>query len=79
MFVYRNETIFQSTRKKKGATLKTKHDTFVERLRGPMNQDILEELANRNQARVNQIIADMGANWIGHPSRRIQRKEDTAA
>lgn len=79
MFVQRNDTIFEPTRKKKGSTMKFKKDAFVERLRGPMSRDILEELAKRNQARVKQVIADMGNKWIGHPERRVQRKEEPAA
>lgn len=79
MFVQRNDTIFESTRKKKGSTMKFKEDVFVERLRGPMNRDVLEELARRNKARVNSIIADMGAKWIGHPQRRVNRKEEIIA
>jgi hypothetical protein len=78
MFVQRNDTIFEPTRKKKGSTMKFKNDAFVQRLRGPMGQDVLEELAKRNQARVKQIIAAMGEKWIGHPSRRTQRKEETS-
>jgi hypothetical protein len=77
MFVQRNNTIFESTRKLKGSIVKTPHDDFTPRLRGPMSFDLLEELGRRNQARVKQIIADMGNKWIGHPSRRIQRKEET--
>jgi hypothetical protein len=79
MIVTRNQQLFESTRKKKGSTMKFKSDSFIERLRGPMNQDVLEELAKRNQARVKKIIAEMGEKWIGHPSRRTQRKEDAAA
>lgn len=79
MFIRRNDTIFEPTRKMKGSTMKFKEDMFVERLRGPMNQDVLEELSRRNKARVNKIIADMGENWIGHPNRRINRKEERVA
>lgn len=76
MITTRNDQLFEPNRKKKGSTLKFKNDTFVQRLRGPMNRDLLEELANRNQARVKEIIADMGSKWICHPSNRVQRKED---
>lgn len=74
MIICRNTTIFESNKKLKGAVMKT--DAFTERLRGPMSSDLLEELAARNQKRVKRLIAEMGEKWIGHPSRRIERKEE---
>jgi hypothetical protein len=57
----------------KAASSKEK-DKFLERLRGPMTYDVMEELGKRNQARVKKIIAEMGNKWIGHPEHHVKRK-----
>lgn len=80
----RGDTVFQSTKKLKGSTMKAtlnRRDPFVERLRGPMSYDVMEELAKRNEARVKKIIAEMGTKWIGHPDHKIKvnKREEALA
>jgi hypothetical protein len=41
-------------------------------LRGPMGNGILEELRERNQVRVNEIIKRMGSEWLGHKDRKAR-------
>jgi hypothetical protein len=84
MFIQRGDTLFQSTKKLKGSTMKTsthRTDPFIERLRGPMSYDVMEELAKRNEARVKKIIAEMGDGWIGHPDHKIKvsKREESLA
>lgn len=58
-----------------------RRDPFIDRLRGPMSYDVMEELAKRNEARVKKIIAEMGAKWIGHPDHKIKisKREEAIA
>ena len=49
-------------------------DKFIEQLRGPLTYDIMEELGKRNEARVKQIIKNMGTKWLGHPDNAVQHK-----
>ena len=51
-------------------------DKFIEQLRGPLTYDIMEELGKRNEARVTQIIKDMGTKWLGHPDNAVRHKRE---
>ena len=58
-----------------------RRDPFIDRLRGPISQDVKDELTKRNEARVKKIIADMGDKWIGHPDHKIKvvKREEALA
>jgi hypothetical protein len=82
MFFQRGDTLFQSTKKLKGSTMKPnlqRRDQFIDRLRGPISRDVMDELNKRNQVRVKKIIADMSDKWIGHPNHKIKvtKREET--
>lgn len=62
----------------KTSTSKEK-DKLIERLRGPITYDVMEELGRRNEARVKKLIAEMGTKWIGHPARHVERKVEGSA
>jgi hypothetical protein len=83
MFSQRGDTVIQPIKKLKGSIMKTASskdkDKFIERLRGPITYDVMEELGKRNQARVKKIIAEMGAKWIGHPDHHVKRKSEDSA
>ena len=78
MFVRRGDVLFQSTKKFKGSTMRnaiasgSAHDPFIEQLRGPITQDVMDTLRERNAARVRKIIKEMGNKWIGHPDHKIK-------
>ena len=73
MFTQRGDVIVQPIKKLKGSVMKS-DDKFIEQLRGPLTYDIMEELGKRNEARVKQIIKDMGTKWLGHPDNAVQHK-----
>jgi hypothetical protein len=75
MFTQRGDVIVQPIKKLKGSIVKT-DDKFIERLRGPLTYDIMEELGKRNEARVKQIIKDMGTKWLGHPDNAVPHKRE---
>ncbi len=77
MFTQRGDVIVQPIKKLKGSIMKS-NDKFVEQLRGPLTYDIMEELGKRNEARVKQIIKEMGTKWLGHPDNAVQRKQREA-
>ena len=83
MISQRGDTVIQPIKKLKGSTMKAasskEKDKFIERLRGPMTYDVMEELGKRNQARVKKIIAEMGNKWIGHPEHHVKRKVEGSA
>jgi len=76
MIVRRNTTIFDSTRKLKGALMNQPTSDIVKRLRGPASRDLYDELASRNRERVRKAIEEMGNRWIGHPDRFVTKKEE---
>jgi hypothetical protein len=80
MFSQRGDTVLQPIKKLKGSIMKAaQKDKFIERLRGPITYDVMEELGKRNEARVKKLIAEMGSKWIGHPDNHVNRKTDGTA
>ena len=75
MFTQRGDVIVQPIKKLKGSIMKS-DDKFIEQLRGPLSYDIMEELGKRNEARVKQIIKEMGAKWLGHPDNAVRHKRE---
>jgi hypothetical protein len=75
MFTQRGDVIVQPIKKLKGSIMKS-DDKFIEQLRGPLTYDIMEELGKRNEARVKQIIKEMGTKWLGHPDNAVRHKRE---
>ena len=75
MFTQRGDVIVQPIKRLKGSIVKS-DDKFIEQLRGPLTYDIMEELGKRNEARVKQIIKEMGTKWLGHPDNSVPHKRE---
>ena len=76
MFTQRGDVIVQPIKRLKGSIVKS-DDKFIEQLRGPLTYDIMEELGKRNEARVKQLIKEMGTKWLGHPDNAVPHKRET--
>lgn len=66
MFSLRGSLLIEPMRRLRGSVTKEETPRHTDVLRGPMSYDILEEMGKRNEARVKQIIAQMGTKWLGH-------------
>ena len=75
MFTQRGDVIVEPIKRLKGSFMKS-DDKFIEQLRGPITYDVMEELGKRNEARVKQIIKEMGNKWLGHPDNAVRRKQE---
>ena len=51
-------------------------DKFIEQLRGPITYDVMEELGKRNEARVKQLMKEMGSTWLGHAANAVRHKRE---
>lgn len=44
-------------------------------LHGPVSAETIIQLQQRNQAKLQQSIQQLGTKWLVHPANQVQRKE----
>lgn len=44
-------------------------------LHGPINYETMTHLKERNEAKRQQAINQLGSKWLVHPDNKVQRKE----